>query len=224
MGLAVLAAIVAGTGAGVVVELLAGRLPHHLDQALVTIGVALIGGWCLTRVYGAQPRIVDPPPGMGGIVSVAGHPYPVYRLALIAMAGCLAVGVSLAISRTRFGVLARATAVDAEMVAQTGVEPRLVRAGTVAAGSALAAVAGVLGAPVVGPAPGVDHVMVMLSLVVVVVGGIGSTRGALLAALLVGQLQTTGVAAAPSVAPYLAYACLAAALVLRGALTQPVSR
>jgi branched-subunit amino acid ABC-type transport system permease component len=208
-------AIGVGATAGVGISILLRQLTDPLGQALASIGVALIAGQLLTSLFGAEPLSVDPPAVLAGDVGIAGRPYPTYRLALVAIAVPLAVALWWTVNRTRAGALIRATGEDPDMVAALGIEPHRVHAATIAAGTVLATTAGVLGAPLLGPAPGLDHTVLVLSLVIVIAGGLGSVGGALVAALAVGQVQTTGVTSWPAAAPYLAFAVLAAALVLR---------
>jgi branched-subunit amino acid ABC-type transport system permease component len=211
--LALAAAVGAAGGAGL--SALLARVPDQLDQALASIGLALLTGQLLTAAFGAEPKSVDPPAPLAGSLTLAGQGYPTYRLALIAVAAALATALWRLVHHTRAGAVMRAAGTDPTMIATIGVEARRVRAATLAGGVALATTAGVLAAPLLGPAPGVDHTVLILSLVIVVAGGAGSVPGALLAALAVGQVQTTAVAAWPHAAPYLVYAVLVAALVAR---------
>ncbi len=188
----------------------------HLDQALATLGIAFLAADGYTAVFGGAPLPVNPPRLLAGSIHLAAHGYPVYRLGFIAVAAALAVAAHLTITRTRYGVLLRATVADPAMAAATGVHTRRVRAAAMAAGGVLAVVGGVLGAPLLGPAPGVDTTVLVLSLIVVVIGGTGSIPGTLAAALLVGQVQTVGVLATPTTAPFALFAVLLATLVLRG--------
>ncbi|MEV0132609.1 branched-chain amino acid ABC transporter permease [Dactylosporangium sp. NPDC050688] len=205
------AGAVAGGGLGDVLR----HLREHLDQALATIGFGLILVDILTASYGAQPRAVEPPPGLGGSIGVLGRSYPTYRLIVIAVAAVLATVLYLVIERSRPGILVRAVAADPDYVAALGVQPRRVQVVVMAAGGALTVSAGVLGAPILGPSPGLDSTMLTLSLIVVVAGGLDSIRGALFAALAVGQIQTTAAVAWPSAAPFLLFAVLIAGLTWR---------
>jgi branched-subunit amino acid ABC-type transport system permease component len=121
------------------------------------------------------------------------------------------------VEHTRVGALVRATVCDADMVAAMGVNTMLVRSGAFIVGGALAAVAGVLGAPLLGASPHLDAQVLLLALVVVVIGGLGSVRGALLGALLIGQVQSLGIALAPRQAPFLLFGAMAIVLVVRPA-------
>jgi branched-chain amino acid transport system permease protein len=191
---AIAVAAVLGLVAGGVLSLMTEPLRRrsHLDQALLTLGIALVVAEVLVVVAGDDPLRVLPPPGLDGSTTVLGAVYPTYRLVLIGVGAALALAVHLAVERTRVGALVRATVADREMVAALGVDDRLVKVGVFAAGSVLAAVAGVLGGPVYGAAVGLDSTVLILALVVIVVGGLGSVRGALVGALLVGQIDTLG--------------------------------
>lgn len=219
LGLAV--AVVAGGLAGAVGgTALAGLIRPvlgwgQLNQAVLTLGVAFVGADLLTVVFGADAKPAAPPRALAGTVSVAGQSYPLYRLLFIGVGVCLAVVLYLVFERSQFGVLVRATVVDRRMVQAMGVNTRRVLGLVFAVGALLAVVGGVLGAPILGPAPGVDDNVLVLSLVVVVVGGLGSVRGALLGALLVGEVQTLGVALLPQYASFLLFGLMLVVLVLR---------
>lgn len=204
---------VAGGGLALAVVPLAGR--GHLPQALLTFGVALVVGSLLVLGFGADelrpalPAVLDQP------VTVVGRRYPGYRLAFIAVAGLLGVGLWWVLARSRAGARVRAMADDRDMLACLGTSPRSVLAAVLAAGGALAGLAGALGAPILGAGPGTAHTVLLLSLVVVVLGGLGSVGGAFLAALAVGQVQSLGPVVFPAAAPYLLFAAMAVALVVR---------
>ncbi|NGO72760.1 ABC transporter permease subunit [Streptomyces boncukensis] len=189
----------------------------HLAQALLTFGLALAGGNLLISVFGSDELPVRVPGALDASVSLLGHRYPAYRLVFIGMAVLLAAAGTWVLGRTRAGAAVRAAADDPQMLAATGVSPRAVHTGVLAAAGALAGAAGVLGAPIIGPGPGTSQSVLMLSLVVVVLGGLRSLWGTLLAAVAVGQVQTLGVSLAPDWAPYLLFAAMAAALILRPA-------
>lgn len=212
--LAVLLAVGIGGAGGLVltaaIRPIAAR--GHLDQALLTLGIALVVTELVQVWFGDDPHAVIPP--LTGSVDLGGG-YPTYRLAVIAVGAAVALGVDVMVERTRLGALVRATVVDSDMVAALGVNTRLVRAGTFALGAVLAATAGVFGAPLLGANPHLDSQVLLLALVVVVVGGLGSVRGALVGALLIGQVQSLGVALAPEQAPFLLFGTMALVLVIR---------
>lgn len=213
--LAVSAAVgaLAGGGLSLLTGPLAGR--SHLEQALLTLGVALVGAEVLSALFGDDVRGVNPPPGLDGTVAVAGQAYPAYRLVLIGVGAALAVALHLVIERTTLGALVRAGVADRDMVAAVGIDVRLVRTGVFVAGSTLATVAGSLGSPIYNARPGLDSTILILALVVVVIGGLGSVRGALVAALLIGQIESTGRVLLSDLASFLLFGALAIVLALR---------
>ncbi|MGJ3507255.1 branched-chain amino acid ABC transporter permease [Enemella sp. A6] len=187
----------------------------HLDQAALTLGIMLIGGELMIMLFGAEVLPTAPPVDLRHSIPLLGSTYPVYRLVFIAIAGLLAVLVYLAFERSSIGALVRATVADRDMVRAMGVDTRVILFGVFAFGAALAAVGGVLGAPIMAPGPGIDERVLVLSLVVIVIGGLGSVRGALLGALLIGQVQTLGVALVPDYAPFLLFGAMLLVLALR---------
>jgi branched-chain amino acid transport system permease protein len=215
--LALAAGTVAAAGLGGLVAVAVHPLAHKgfLTQALLTFGLALVGGDLLVARFGAQDLPVALPSTVDGAVEVAGHTYPGYRLAFVGAGLALALGLHLAVARTRPGMLVRALADDRAMVAGLGVSPLRVRVGTLAVAGALAGAAGALGAPMIGPGPGVADTVLLLSLIVVVLGGLRSFPRIALAALAVGEVQTLGVALAPAVAPFLLFGAMAAVLTVR---------
>jgi branched-chain amino acid transport system permease protein len=208
-----------GAGLGVVVRPLTG----HLEQALVTLGIAYLAADGYTALFGGAPQPADPPRPLAGSIHHGGLGYPVYRLVFIALAVGIAVALHLAVTRTRAGVRLRATVADPVMAAATGIPTRRIQLVWMAVGGALAVIGGVLGAPLLGPAPGVDTTVLVLCLIVVVIGGAGSIPGTLLGALLVGQVQALGVLLAPTLAPFALVTVLLTVLAAR-ARTQPVVR
>lgn len=213
IGLAAVVGILAGGVVSVMTAPLVRR--SHLDQALLTLGIALVVAEVLLIVFGEDVRSVGAPPGLDGSTSVAGDAYPTYRLALIGVGAVLAVVLYLVVERTSLGALVRATVDDREMVSAIGVDRRIVLAGVFGVGSMLAVVAGVLGGPVYGAGPGLDETVLILALVVVVIGGLGSVQGALVGALVIGQVESLGRALLPELASFMLFGVLALVLVLR---------
>ena len=199
----------------------------HLAQALLTFGLALAGGDLLVECFGSGeqpvriPRVLDEP------VLLLGHRYPGYRLGFIAVAVVLAALGTWVLTRTRVGAAVRAAADDPQMLAATGRSPRAVHTGVLAAAGALAGAAGVLGAPIIGPGPDTADTVLMLSLVVVVLGGLRSLWATLFAAMGVGEVETLGVSLAEEWAPYLLFAAMALVLTVRayrGAVPEPAGQ
>lgn len=215
--LALAVAVLAGLAAGAVLSAMTEPLRNrsHLDQALLTLGIALIVAELLSMAFGSDVRAANAPPGLDGTVPVLGSDYPVYRLVLIGVGLVLAVAAWLLVNRTAAGAIIRATVADREMVSAIGIDNRKVKLSVFAAGSALAALAGVLGGPVYGARPGLDSTVLILALVVVVIGGLGSVRGALIGALIIGQIESLGRALFAEGASFVLFGALALVLVLR---------
>lgn len=213
LGAALGIGLLAGAGMSLLTEPLRNR--SHLDQALLTLGIALIVAELLSMAFGNDVQAVDAPPGLDTTVRVFGSAYPTYRLVLIGVGVVFAVGLWLLVSRTMIGAVIRATVADRDMVSAIGIDNRKVKLAVFAVGSALAAVAGVLGGPIYGARPGLDSTVLILALVVVVIGGLGSVRGALVGALIIGQIESLGRALLADAASFLLFGALAIVLVLR---------
>jgi branched-chain amino acid transport system permease protein len=205
--------LLVGAGMSALTEPLRNR--SHLDQALLTLGVALIVTELLSMAFGNDVQAADAPPGLDGTVAIFGSAYPTYRLVLIGIGAAFAVGLWVLMSRTVIGTVIRATVADRDMVSAIGIDNRRVTLAVFAVGSALAAVAGVLGGPIYGARPGLDSTVLILALVVVVIGGLGSMRGALVGALVIGQIESLGRAVLADAASFLLFGALAIVLVLR---------
>lgn len=188
-------AIVGTALVGLVIEVIVAQPLYqrdHLDQVLCTFGIILFLNELARVIWGSAPLRMDVPKWLDSSVDLAGIGYPIYRLAIIAVSAAVAVGLHLVITRTRLGMLIRAGAADRTMVVGLGVNIQLLYALVFAAGAALAALAGILAAPLFTVQTGMgDHILI-LTLVVIVIGGIGSVHGALIAALLVGVIDTIG--------------------------------
>jgi branched-chain amino acid transport system permease protein len=192
-----LAALAGATGMmvlGVVIQrfLLARHPNDELAQVLLTIGCLFLLGDLALWQFGGTPQLISAPRGFDGPVSISGSLFPAYRLVLIAVGLIVAVALWLYIDRTRVGMLVRAAINDPETAMGLGVNvPRLMTA-VFALGAFLAGAAGVIGGPLIGLYPGADMDILLLSLVVVILGGMGSLRGAFFASIIVGALDTAG--------------------------------
>lgn len=217
--IAIVVGVAVGVGGGAILAAMSQPLSSrgHLDQAVLTLGVSFIVADLLFMAFGNEVLPTQPPSALAGSVAIFGHTYPVYRLVFIAIAGLLAALVYLTFERSSLGALVRATVADRDMVRAMGVDTRKVLYGVFAFGASLAVIGGVLGAPIQAPGPGVDKNVLVLSLVVVVIGGLGSVRGALIGALVIGQVQTLGVALVPSYAPFLLFGAMLVVLAWRPA-------
>lgn len=212
---AVLVAAMIGLLAGVLLAVLTTSVTDHLRQAMLTLGVAMIAGDLLLMIFGGDVKSVAPPPALAGTVSVLGAPAPVYRLVLIGVGLVVGIGLWLLLEKTQIGAIVRATVADRGMVEAIGVRTRLVLAGVFGGGAALAAVGGLIAAPLLGAQPGNDNLILLYALVIVVIGGLGSFKGAAVGALLVGQVQTLGVYFLATYASFLMFAVMAAVLLIK---------
>jgi branched-chain amino acid transport system permease protein len=214
----------------------------HLDQVLATFGLILFLNQAVKVIWGAAPLSVPMPDALSGSVRIMdGLLYPVYRLALIAAGLGAALGLYLLINKTRVGMLVRAGASNAPMVSALGVDIGRLFMIVFGFGAMLAGFAGALVAPILSVEPGMGDNLLILTFVVIVIGGIGSIRGAFIAALAVGLIDTLGRAFGPqllrfimdpaaanqtgrSLAPMLIYILMAAVLFFRPAGLFPVKR
>ncbi|MFI7077559.1 branched-chain amino acid ABC transporter permease [Micromonospora sp. NPDC049903] len=213
MALATLAGAAGGGVLAAATAALRGR--GHLDQALLTFGIALIGADLLTTAYGSDVLRPRMPADLESTIVVAGYRYPVDRLAAFGVAVLVAACGYVVLHRARAGRLIRATVDDRAMVAAIGVNPRTVDAAVLVASGALAGLAGALTTPILGVGPGTADTALLLSLIIVVCGGLGSVPGAVIAAIGVGVVQTVGVVTLPALAPYLLIAAMAVILLAR---------
>jgi branched-chain amino acid transport system permease protein len=214
---AVLAAVVLGVllGGGLTAALrpISGR--GHLDQALLTLGIAFVLSDIASIVWGNDFRSVPPPAFLRGSTNIVGHAYPTYRLAVIVVGLAIAGAVYALFERTRLGAVVRAAVEDRAMVSALGINVGRVLVAVFAIGSALAAFGGVIGGPVLAVNPGLDWEVLILALIVVVIGGLGSIKGAFAGALLIGQVQSLGVALVPQFAAFLLFGAMAVVLLVR---------
>ncbi|MGA0612308.1 branched-chain amino acid ABC transporter permease [Caldimonas sp. KR1-144] len=185
----------------------------HLQQVLMTYGLILVFEELRSILLGDDVHGVAPPALLAGSVPLGDlMTYPVYRLFISAVCIAVAAGMYFVIARTRLGMRVRAGASNREMVQALGLNIRLLYRIVFAVGVALAALAGMIAAPVSSVYPGMGGQVLIICFVVVVIGGIGSVRGALLAALLVGFVDTFGKVFFPEAAGVLVYVLMAAIL------------
>ena len=194
----VIVAIIAGLAAaalvGMAMELFVLRRLYardHLDQVLATFALILIFNQSVTLLFGRQPLFVSVPSVLNGSVQLLpGLTYPIYRLLIIAVGLLVALGLYLLINRTRIGMLVRAGATHREMVRALGVDIRLLYTAVFGLGALLAGLAGLMAGPILAVQVGMGEQILIMTFVVVVIGGVGSIRGAFLGALLVGLVDT----------------------------------
>ena len=198
--------------------LLIQRLYHrdHLYQVLLTYGLILIFEEARSLIWGDDVHGVQVPDFLSFSIPLTETlSYQVYRLAMSGICLLLAAGMYFLIQHTRLGMVIRAGASNREMVRVLGINIGLLYRLVFALGIALAAFAGMLGAPISSVFPGMGNQVLIVSFVVVVIGGIGSVRGALVAALLIGVADTFGKVLVPQIAGMTAYLLMAAVLLWR---------
>jgi branched-chain amino acid transport system permease protein len=230
---------------GLLLELLVFRHLYdrdHLDQVLATFGLILFLNQGVKFVWGAAPLSVPMPDILSGAVTLPGGLlYPTYRIAIIAAGLAVAALLYVLVNHTRAGMLVRAGASNAPMVSALGVNIRRLFMMVFGFGAMLAGFAGAMVAPILSVEPGMGDNILILAFVVIVIGGIGSVRGAFLAALLIGLVDTVGRSFAPNllrlfldpsvasqtgraIAPMLIYILMAAVLFFRPSGLFPVRR
>ena len=192
--LAVPAGLGAAAAVGMAMEFLVIRRLYardHLDQVLATFGLILFFNQLVILLVGRQPLFVGVPPALAGAVPVGpGIQYPVYRLVIIAVGLGVALGLYLLIARTRLGMLVRAGATHRDMVRALGIDIRLLYTVVFGLGALLAGLAGMMAGPLLAVQVGMGEQILILTFVVVVIGGVGSIRGAFYGALMVGVIDT----------------------------------
>lgn len=204
----------------------------HLDHVLATFGLVMFFNELVRIIWGPQPLFVQVPEVLSGTVDILGFSYPSYRFAIIVVGLVVAAGSWLLIHRTRVGMLIRAGAQNPQLVGALGVNISLLNALLFGVGAMLAGVAGAMAGPVLSVQSGMGEPVLITTLVVIVIGGIGSVSGAFYAALIVGVVDTLGRvflplllrqvaersiadAAGPALASMSVYLLMAAVLALR---------
>ena len=235
-GLSLLLALAASLAIGLVLEAAVYRHLYdrnHLDQVLATFGIILILTEGADMIFGPVPLSLPAPEILGGAIPLMeGFGYPVYRVAVV-LAGLGVAALLYGLVRyTRVGMRVRAGATDAQMIGALGVDIERLFMGVFGFGAMLAGFAGIMAAPIFAVEPTMGDGVLILAFVVIVIGGIGSIRGAFVAALLVGLVDTLGRSfstdlarlimepaaandAGPAVAAMLVYILMAAVLFFR---------
>ena len=191
---------------------------EHLQQVLMTYGLILVFEELRSLLVGDDVHGVSVPDWLAGTIPIGnGMTYPVYRLFVSGLCLALALGMYLLISKTRLGMMVRAGATNREMVQSLGINITLLYRVVFAVGVALAVFAGMIAAPMSSVYPGMGGQVLIICFVVVVIGGIGSIKGALVAALLIGFVDTFGKVLWQEGAGALVYVLMAAILLWRPA-------
>jgi len=193
---ALVLALLAALAFGLVLEFLVFRHLYdrdHLDQVLATFGVILFLNEGVRIVWGAAPLSYPIPELLQGTIPMMeGFGYPIYRVAMIVAGLATAVLLWAIVTRTRVGMLVRAGATNPRMVSALGVDIRRLFMIVFGFGAMLAGFAGIMAGPILSVEPGMGDSVLILAFVVIVIGGIGSIRGAFVSALLIGLVDTLG--------------------------------
>ncbi len=190
---------------------------QDLREALVTIGVSIVVADLLLAHYGGQSYALTPPDAINGATSLGffGVTYPTFRLFTMGLALVVGGGLWLLLKRTRLGMIIRAGIDDRDMVSALGINVQRVFAIVFGLGALLAGLAGVIGGSALSIAPGDDGLYLLYSLIVVIIGGMGSVGGAALGALLVGLVGQFALAYAPTYSILLTFAMMILVLAVR---------
>lgn len=212
--------ILAGMGATALLGLVTERFlfryaPTHLRQVLLTFGLIYILADSSRALWGGDPTGIFAPAILATSVKMLGWGFPAYRLALIVIGLLIALGLWVFQERTRLGAVIRAGVDDKEMVAGLGINIKALATAVFTAGALLAGFAGVIGTPVIAVYLGLEWEILTLALVVLVVGGVGSLRGALVGSLLIGLADSFGKLLIPQAAMFLIFALMALVLVIK---------
>jgi branched-chain amino acid transport system permease protein len=216
-------AIIVGTALSVAFGLLIERLlfrhfyhRDHLDQVLLTFGLIYVFEELRSMIWGDDVHGLPVPEFLAASIPLTENlSYPVYRLFMSGVCLVLALGLYLLISKTRLGMKIRAGAFNREMTESLGVNIKLIHSVVFALGIGLASIAGMIAAPVSSVYPNMGSQVLIMCFVVVVIGGIGSVRGALIAALLVGLVDTFGKVLLPQASGMLVYVLMALVLLYK---------
>lgn len=216
-------ALAAAVGAGIVLGLILNIAMRpikgrgHLDQALVTLGGSFVMAGTISLIWGDDFKSVPAPVFLEGGVDVFGQTFPLYRASVIGFGAVVAVVLYVLVERTQFGAIVRAAVTDRQMVAALGINVSVVLMSVFLIGASLATLSGLLGAPILSVRPGVDEEVLLLALIVVVIGGLGSLKGAFVGAMLIGQVQALGIALFPNFAAFALFGIMAVVLLFRPA-------
>jgi len=203
---------------GALVEKFLLRRVHangHIHELLLTFGLAYIIQEAVKFIWGTMPQAMTVTGFLAGSVTLMGTTYPVYRLVIFAMSLAVGILMALVLYKTRIGIIVRAAVDDSDMVGALGINVPFYFMGVYAMGAALSAFAGVVAGPLLSVFPGMAESILIDAFVVIVVGGMGSLAGAVLASLIIGELQSFGVLWFPDFSLVLIYLLMAAVLVVK---------
>jgi branched-chain amino acid transport system permease protein len=188
----------------------------HLSQVLLSFGLILLLNEAQRLVFGSDAHAVNVPKVLDYSIRLSDtFAYPAYRLFVCAVGILFVIAIGLVMARTRIGMMLRAGAENREMARAMGVDVKLIYVGVTAVGIACAVLAGVIAAPLSSVYPGMGDQVLILSFVIIVLGGMGSLNGALVGALLLGLVDSFGKQFFPSYAAFTVYAAMIAVLIVR---------
>jgi len=215
--LAMIASSIAVVLVGIAMQSLFLRRFHmkELQQVLLTFGFVLIISDLCLWVWGGNPMALPKPSLFKGSIWIGSVVFPSYRLFVILVGLLTALGLWIFQEKTKFGAIVRAGVDDEEMLRGSGINIQRVFAGVFGLGALLAGIGGIIGGPFVGVFPGADLSMLLLALVVVIIGGIGSLKGAFVGSLFVGLVDNFGKALFPELSMFTLFAPMAIVLAIR---------
>lgn len=215
--LAVVLSSVAAVVVGVAMQSLFLRRLHmkELQQVLLTFGFVLIIADVCLWIWGGNPQALPKPSFLKGSIWIGALVFPMYRLFVILVGFIVAVGLWVFQEKTKFGAIVRAGVDDEEMLRGTGINIQVVFSAVFGLGALLAGLGGIIGGPFVGVFPGVDVSMLLLALVVVIIGGVGSLKGAFVGSLFVGLVDNFGKSLFPELSLFTLFAPMAIVLAIR---------
>ena len=203
---------------GIIIERFLLRKVHghgHAHELLLTFGIAYIIEELVKIFWGTEPLIVKLPSILMGSISLAGFEYPVYRLFILMASSCVFLLLFIILLKTRIGIIIRAAVANNEMVNALGFNVPFIYLLIFGIGTWLAGFAGVIGGPYLITHPGMAGTIIIDLFVVVVVGGLGSITGALVASLMIGELHSIGILFLPQLAIVFEFMLMAAVLTIR---------
>jgi branched-chain amino acid transport system permease protein len=207
--------VVAAVGFSIQYLVLRRFAARPLAQMMLTMGFALVLRDAVFMIWGGDPFTLPYPTGLAGSVDAAGVVFPVYRLFVIGVAAVVGVLLWFLNEKTLLGARLRAAVDDPEMAAGTGINVALLSALVFAAGAGLAAFGGVMGGPILGGYTGIDFDLLPLAFVVVIIGGMGSLKGALAGSIIVGLIDNFGKALVPELSYFTLFAPMVLVLAVK---------
>ena len=212
----ILSLIISGV-IGAIIErvLLTRAYGKPLEQALLTFGLAFVMADVMKWIWGTSLYRINTPTLFNFSIDLGTVSFPAYRLFIVVVGIIIAIILWYMESKTRIGAIVRAGVDDREMVSALGINVRAVFTGVFVFGAVIAALGGVLGGPVLGMYPGLDFFVLVTSLIVVVIGGLGSWKGSFVAAIMVGLIETIGNIWFPALSMFLIFLVMILVLMIK---------